>query len=315
MTFSLPFKSLRLWNDTRCDGQGNVPPPPPPPSSSRSPSSSIASPSPSPSSSSPSPSPSPSLSSSSSSSSSSALMVAANDRNIQGLRFDSGDRQRSRGNGDLASHSVSIASQRERDPDRGFPSRSGNRRKIVIAVDHSEDSENAVRWAVDNHLRPDDHVTLLHVKRPADALCGPGVYAAFSDSSMAPEAMAEPDLKQEKRLEMATQAMTDRLRKMVCTQTTVRCDPLIIDDLDARERICGEVNQLRADTLIMGSRGMGRVKRLLLGSVSDYCVNHCPCPVVVVRKKSYCDGPSTAPTTRRDASAGATSQQAEECCP
>ncbi|KAG5457940.1 MAG: hypothetical protein BJ554DRAFT_1935, partial [Olpidium bornovanus] len=30
----------------------------------------------------------------------------------------------------------------------------------------------------------------------------------------------------------------------------------------------------------MGSRGMGAIKRTLLGSVSDYCVHHLPIPVV-----------------------------------
>lgn len=36
----------------------------------------------------------------------------------------------------------------------------------------------------------------------------------------------------------------------------------------------------------MGSRGFGasrRVSKGRLGSVSDYCVHHCVCPVVVVR--------------------------------
>ncbi|KAG4968731.1 hypothetical protein JHK82_034438 [Glycine max] len=36
----------------------------------------------------------------------------------------------------------------------------------------------------------------------------------------------------------------------------------------------------------MGSRGFGASKRAAkgrLGSVSDYCVHHCVCPVVVVR--------------------------------
>jgi nucleotide-binding universal stress UspA family protein len=38
-----------------------------------------------------------------------------------------------------------------------------------------------------------------------------------------------------------------------------------------------------ADLLVVGSRGHGAVVGLLLGSVSEYCVTHAPCPVVVVR--------------------------------
>jgi hypothetical protein len=33
----------------------------------------------------------------------------------------------------------------------------------------------------------------------------------------------------------------------------------------------------------MGSRGLGALKRTFLGSVSDYCVHHCECPVAIVR--------------------------------
>lgn len=38
-----------------------------------------------------------------------------------------------------------------------------------------------------------------------------------------------------------------------------------------------------ADVVIVGSRGLGGFRSLLLGSVADQCTRHCVCPVVVVR--------------------------------
>lgn len=41
-----------------------------------------------------------------------------------------------------------------------------------------------------------------------------------------------------------------------------------------------------ADLLVVGCRGHGRVKGMVLGSVSNHCTHHAHCPVVVVRSPS-----------------------------
>ena len=41
--------------------------------------------------------------------------------------------------------------------------------------------------------------------------------------------------------------------------------------------------ELQADLIVIGSRGLGGVRRALMGSVSDSVVRHAHCPVLVVR--------------------------------
>jgi len=40
----------------------------------------------------------------------------------------------------------------------------------------------------------------------------------------------------------------------------------------------------KANMIVMGSRGLGTIRRTLIGSVSDYVVHHAHCPVVVCRQ-------------------------------
>ena len=53
---------------------------------------------------------------------------------------------------------------------------------------------------------------------------------------------------------------------------------------DARKILVTECERLKPAALILGSRGMGMMKRSLLGSVSDHCVHNCPCAVIVVKE-------------------------------
>jgi nucleotide-binding universal stress UspA family protein len=49
------------------------------------------------------------------------------------------------------------------------------------------------------------------------------------------------------------------------------------------EEIVGLAGRLSAGLIVIGNRGRGRLRRALLGSVSDSVVRHAHCPVLVVR--------------------------------
>ena len=52
----------------------------------------------------------------------------------------------------------------------------------------------------------------------------------------------------------------------------------------AEEEIVEVAEELGAGLIVMGSRGHGRLRRALMGSVSDAVVRHAHCPVTIVRK-------------------------------
>ncbi|KAK8622788.1 hypothetical protein V6N13_117688 [Hibiscus sabdariffa] len=159
----------------------------------------------------------------------------------------------------------------------------GARRKIGVAVDLSEESAFAVRWAVQDYIRADDAVVLLHVS-PTSVLFG----ADWGPLPHTPQSSGTPE--SQKQLEDDFDAFTASKVADLAKPLKDAGIPFkihIVKDHDMRERLCLEVERLGLSAVIMGSRGFGAEKRGSdgkLGSVSDYCVHHCVCPVVVVRR-------------------------------
>ena len=49
--------------------------------------------------------------------------------------------------------------------------------------------------------------------------------------------------------------------------------------------IVGLAEEIGAGLIVLGSRGLGGIRRALMGSVSDSVVSHAHCPVMVVREE------------------------------
>lgn len=49
------------------------------------------------------------------------------------------------------------------------------------------------------------------------------------------------------------------------------------------ELIIKVAEQQKSDMIVMGTRGLGAIRRALLGSVSEYVIRHAEIPVIVVR--------------------------------
>ena len=81
----------------------------------------------------------------------------------------------------------------------------------------------------------------------------------------------------------ALAALRQDLRDAKLNDAGVTVIPLVRNAPPA-EVLCQESRD--ADMLVVGSRGLGGFKGLLLGSVSQECAQHALCPVVIVRAPS-----------------------------
>ncbi|CAI5490474.1 unnamed protein product [Closterium sp. Naga37s-1] len=155
-------------------------------------------------------------------------------------------------------------------------------RKILVAVDPSDESSYALKWALENVIQSEDKVHLLHAQPYPKVYAGPAGPARFGAAGAGfyvPPEVVETMKKQEE----AVSRQVLRAAKAMCEQFKVSAEADVIEG-EPRESICDAVEQLGVQLLVIGSHGYGTVKRAFLGSVSDYCVHHAACPVVVVRK-------------------------------
>ncbi|XP_038886595.1 universal stress protein A-like protein [Benincasa hispida] len=166
---------------------------------------------------------------------------------------------------------------------------SGDLGCVIVAVDGSEESMGALRWAFENlKLRSsapdstDGTFVVLHVQAPPSIAAGlsPAPIPFGGPSDLEVPAFTAAIESHQRRI---TAAILDHASQ-ICSEYRVKVETKVVIG-DPKEKICEVAENLHADLLIMGSRAFGPIKRMFLGSVSNYCTNHVECPVIIVKDK------------------------------
>jgi nucleotide-binding universal stress UspA family protein len=145
---------------------------------------------------------------------------------------------------------------------------------ILIAVDGSKDSERAVAEAVDLATATGASLTAL----AAFPDIAPWVYVGGYGAVLPPAGLE--DLHEQSRREH--ERMLDELLGRLAGDLDV--DKIIVQGT-AAAAILEQAKQGRHDLIVMGSRGRGELRSLLLGSVSHHVLQASPIPVLVVRAR------------------------------
>ena len=138
---------------------------------------------------------------------------------------------------------------------------------IIVGIDGSDHSRHALEWAIREAAVRHAPLTVLTVQQAvAGYWGGPVLYPGDEDLA-------------EKGREIA-QEETDRTLEKIDPESrpssvTVRA----VTGLPAEALLEAAAD---ADLLVVGSRGAGGFKRLLMGSVSVQVTHHAHCPVVVI---------------------------------
>ncbi|KAK4581871.1 hypothetical protein RGQ29_025151 [Quercus rubra] len=159
--------------------------------------------------------------------------------------------------------------------------------KVMVAIDDSDGSFYALKWAVDHlfvaigvapetSLEELGMVVLVHVQQPFQHFpvpAGPGGVVFYPPTSV---------VESVRKAQGESSAMLLSRASQLCKDKMVKAETLVLDG-DPKDMICHAAEQMHADLLVVGSRGLGQIKRAFLGSVSDYCTHNAKCPVLIVR--------------------------------
>ncbi|KAG9296744.1 hypothetical protein G9A89_001376 [Geosiphon pyriformis] len=154
------------------------------------------------------------------------------------------------------------------------------RRKILLAYDNSDFSKYVYNFCVSSILIPNhDHVSLATVIDEEQS----ALLMAFSST----KTQANENMKKNKRLSFSENKEAQEILKPLAEELASRgiTSNYYILKGDPKTQLVKLAANTHSDLFIVGTRGLGMVKRQILGSVSDYIVRHSDCPVFVVKEK------------------------------
>ena len=148
---------------------------------------------------------------------------------------------------------------------------------IIVGVDGSGHSRRALEWAIREASVRHSPLTVLTVQPPAAVYWGMG--AAVPIPYLYDQDLAEQVLK------MAEEETNSALEKFGPESRPSSVTVRAVVALPAEALLKAAAD---ADMLVVGSRGAGGFRRLLLGSVSTQVTQHAHCPVVVIPAALAC---------------------------
>jgi nucleotide-binding universal stress UspA family protein len=143
---------------------------------------------------------------------------------------------------------------------------------VLVATDGSDVALEAAAQAAPL-LPADAHVIVMSVAAPTDLAVDA---SGFAGPVVSPEE-AEEVARAEAAIADEDVDRTIAVLGREAESKVVRGEP--------GTAICDVAAEVGADLVVIGAHGKGVIRRVLLGSTSEYVVRHAPCPVLVVRHR------------------------------
>jgi nucleotide-binding universal stress UspA family protein len=140
-------------------------------------------------------------------------------------------------------------------------------KRILVGVDGSDESRAAARFAADIATATGAKLTVAGIAFESDPMADP-------EWRVRMRAFEEEEINRTTKI--TKELAAELVRPTLIVETIVESGPPAFALAEIARR-------MDVDLVVVGHRGRGAVKRLLMGSVADRLVQICPKPVTVVR--------------------------------
>lgn len=136
-------------------------------------------------------------------------------------------------------------------------------KRILVPIDSSEIAERAMKEAIKLNRANEAEIHIFYV---AD------INKLAINAYLSNNILVEIEKAGQRILDAAKELFPEDMKVVPVYRTG-----------DPAEEIRDYEREISADLIVMGSRGLGLVRGVLLGSVSKYVLEHAKCPVLIVK--------------------------------
>ncbi|KAI8969617.1 hypothetical protein BD414DRAFT_510883 [Trametes punicea] len=184
------------------------------------------------------------------------------------------------------------------DPERVRQETGKPGKRYVLASDLSEESRYALEWGIGTVLRDSDELIIVTVVENESKSMLPTVYLLPTETVPADDRALPVDPVIPNPADRATKLRAQQERQALAyilvrqatsllqrTRLNVSVQCQAWHAKNSRHMILDIVDYYEPVMLIVGSRGLGKLKGILLGSTSHYLIQKCSVPVMVARRR------------------------------
>lgn len=147
-------------------------------------------------------------------------------------------------------------------------------KKVLVAIDGSENSERALEFALDFSDKYGAALTVINVTESSGVASVPPEIAAYTSDSMV---VVARDLRRfHEDILGKAMARAKATKPNLSVSTTLR-------EGNPASEIIALAKEDNFDVVVVGHRGISKVREMFLGSISDKVTHSLSCTVIIVR--------------------------------